>query len=178
MNRFSNPRLSNVVCRRPVGFTLIELLLTIAILATLLGLAMPSITRIAAQQVFLSETGQVVKFLNEVRRQAIHENKSFDVYYISAGEVMISGPSRESFNTHLELGENVHFSEATISQRLSEEILESAPADWLTKGWSPVIRFRPDGTSSDNEFSIEDKSGRTRTIRIRGLTGQVTLESI
>jgi len=177
MTRFPDPNFSKIIQRQRLGFTLLELLLTTVLLAAILGIAMPSVTRIAAQQVFLSETGEVVKFLNEVRRQAIHENKSFDVYYIPAGEVMISGPSRESFHTHLELGEGTFFSETEITQRLSEETLESAPAGWLTKSWSPMIIFRPDGTSSDNKFSIEDTSGRMRTIRIRGLTGQVTLES-
>ncbi|MBL4883577.1 MAG: prepilin-type N-terminal cleavage/methylation domain-containing protein [Planctomycetaceae bacterium] len=167
-----------VDCNWRAGFTLFELLLTTAILAAMLGIALPSVTRIAAQQRFLSETGDVVKFLNEVRRKSIQENQSYDVYFVSSGEFIISGPSGSSFDSKIELGEDVLFSEAVNAHQLSEEILDSAPADWLTKSWSPVIMFRPDGTSSDSEFSIEDINGRIRTIRVRGLTGQVTLESI
>jgi hypothetical protein len=70
----------------------------------------------------------------------------------------------------------VHFVTVEVTEDSAEGEAEPLPPD--AAGWSEPIFFYPDGTTSDARLTIANDQGNSMELKLRGLTGTVTVGDI
>ena len=59
---------------------------------------------------------------------------------------------------------------------LTPEILGDLPSEYASVGWSAPVLFFTDGSASEAGFDIVDEQASSRRLRVRDLTGAVTVK--
>lgn len=197
----SSSQPSTTRSHRP-GFTLLELLLVLAVMAVIAGLSWPRMLRymeenalkqnvevvrreLAATRILAIESGLCYQFRYEPAKQ------SFAVLPFDRPDVVASSdPTAPKTKVKSVVG------------TLSSDCLFQPPKDghgkflggqrmddtWLAllkdgaqfhdTVWSPPILFRPNGEGQDATLTVQDKLGHMIQLKVRGLTGAVTVERI
>ena len=159
--------------RRP-AFTLLELLIAATLVVVLSAVAAPSLAALLGRQDVMTAAGDVARFLDENRRRAVEEGVPRWVRLESGGPEMLAGPEGGPGDHDPRLSDPCRFAPFDPSERLSGVAQENAIHEQVDADWSPAIVFRPDGSSGDLAFAIEDDRGRRRDFVLRGLTGRLS----
>lgn len=160
----------NSIARRQQGFNLIELLVTIAVLAILLAVGVPSFTTMANNNAIVANTNAMIGELAFARMEAVRRGRFVHISSISGTTAWGSGV-RVWYD-----------SDSDGSYDAGEElrILEALPGGKtiVSSGSSDLI-FSPDGTVSANQtFDVCDsRSAETgRRISLLGGGGVATAD--
>jgi general secretion pathway protein H len=136
------------------GFTLIELLVVMAILAALIGLAVPAFDRIMPGASLRSEAGKVAGMLREARSQAIRDDTDVTVT-LDIGDRAVSMPGRRHH----------------LPEPLGMTMLTGSTE--LARGGARII-FYGDGTSTGGRLRILTKEKHVDVL-VDWLTGRVAI---
>lgn len=170
---FSRWEKTSLRTRARSAFTLLEVLLVTVLLVVLASVMVPSVTAMTRRGAIMTASGDVTRFLADNRRRAIDESQRRWVRFESLGRTLLAGPEDAASDLSFTMSERCKFGEADEPERLPDIVSESLASELQESGWSPSIWFYPDGTASDEQWALQDDSGRRRTVSIRALTGRV-----
>lgn len=147
--------------KRCSGFTLIELVLVTFIIAIMMGISTPMFSKSFSNLQLREATYSIVKFTTLARAKAVSErmrtrvNFNFDTgkYWMTVNKDPGSAGQFASVK-----GKMGRFFK--VSSRIKME------------GTDTTLDFFPNGRSEDFSLLITDGKGKTRTIEIKGLTGE------
>lgn len=157
------------------GFTLIELLVALTITAIVLALLVPVVSRTATGRDEDIAAAAIRDRLNLLRQLAISEAKPI--------AVTSAAPNRLELFDIGQTGGPIATTHPPSTHAIdSEPANRTARGSWNLTGVSrlamsnPEIVFRPDGTATDCDVTVEmDKTGRRYVIRIDGATGMASV---
>jgi prepilin-type N-terminal cleavage/methylation domain-containing protein len=176
-----------------VGFTLLEMLLVLAILVVITAVTIPVVGRMYDMHRIEQAAAEVRTALSAARLRAVDGGEVFECRFEPDGRNLIILPRHDGrirFGSeddrssaaekhsaavlHVELPEPLYFWTADeIRERLepnaASELTDRRSMDNLT--WSAPVIFAPNGSSTNAQFEIRDRDGRTVELRVRGLTG-------
>jgi type II secretory pathway pseudopilin PulG len=176
------------------GFSLLELLLVLGILVAVVGFSVPAIQD-ANDVRRLDEAGELVRqALSDGRVKAIETGLIYQFRYEpgAAQFVVVPDPSElsgtqdgsEYFRISGQLGEDYEFRETLDSPGSGESLdiewfkgMENA-GELAGASWSDPVEFSFEGTAKDAFVYILDEQKRSIRVRIRGLTGSVTVGNV
>jgi len=183
------------------GFTLLELLIVMAIIVFVMAAAAPSLSRWLVERQILEAVKSVRLKLYAARLGAMRSGHTYAYQYQtgsgsyrlaqedklesqSGGSVKSSGDQESSADDGPPPQEGVlpngmHFmaDNAANADADTEESQDVAKSNG-DNAWSDPVLFYPDGTTSDARFRVADGRGYAVRIRLRGVTGNVVVESI
>ncbi len=190
--------------RAPAGYTLLELLLVLVVLVFLGSMAWPSLVNLLDSRHLRRGADQVRTAWNSARVKAVTSGVIYafryqegtgqyevlpwaslepppDVSAVAAiGTAQIEGVDELPDDAEqLELPSGIQFLE--LEQEFDSRDLLWQPNDLLSGmpgQWSSPIFFHPDGRTSTVDLSLENKSGETLVVSLRGLTGVSTVGEI
>ena len=191
--------------RFPGGFTLVEMLLTMSLLVVLAALAWPSLTRPMANQRLRKAADQVRADLTRARVKAMSSGRPYafsflpdadrySVKAVASGDAMAddtsmgggdfdSGTAGQGGSaSERPLPEGVTFLGGTADVDDPSTLSTGAgglgdPSDATFAADVTVgeVRFYPDGTASPARVRLKNEYGRSIELRVRGLTGTVSV---
>ena len=129
------------------GFTLIELMITLAVLAIVFGIAMPSMSNLATKQRVSSQANEMMLSLAFARSEAVKLNRDVRVMPVTPtangwSDGWCVGPEAINNCNHGDVTR--HFSSANGVSITSSGIANP-----------PMVVFRRDGTSTQNEAKLK-----------------------
>lgn len=198
------PRLPELTVARNArrGFTLLELLLVLAVMAVIAGLSWPRMMRYMNENSLKENVEVVRRELAATRIRAIESGLSYQFRYEPAKQTFVILPfdrpevvasddpavTPTQVKTMLgKISEDCAFAPPRNSQgrmeggqRMDETWLALLKNGALYQDtiWSQPILFRPNGESQDASLTIQDSVGNTILLKVRGLTGGVTVERL
>jgi prepilin-type N-terminal cleavage/methylation domain-containing protein len=170
------------------GFTLLEVLLVMAVIVMLAAMAYPSIEAMYSDVRLKAAADQVRAAWADARTKAIEEGRPYRFAVQPDGQFRIA-PDAADFWTggggtpaptdadtqplvvEDTLPKGVNFADGGVNGGATDPTAgDSGP-------WQAVVRFLPDGTASqDVEIVFQaEGGGRPVSLRLRGLTGSVTM---
>ncbi|MFK7819305.1 MAG: hypothetical protein AB8G99_11355 [Planctomycetaceae bacterium] len=176
------------------GLSLLELLLVLGILVAVVGFSVPAIQD-ANDVRRLDEAGEEVRqALSDGRAMAIETGLVYQFRYEPGKSqfVVVPDPSELTdtqdgssyFRIAGQLGEGYEFRETLDSPGSGEQLdvewfegLENA-GELAGASWSDPVEFSFEGTAKDAFVYLLDAQQRSVRIRIRGLTGSVTVGNV
>ena len=136
------------------GFTLIELLVVMAVLAALIGLAMPALDRVMPGVSLRSEAAEVAGLLREARSRAIRDDASIAVTLDIADRAVAMPRHRHR-----------------LPERLGMTMLTGTTE--ITRGGGRIL-FYGDGTSTGGRLRLTAKDKHVDVL-VDWLTGRITV---
>jgi general secretion pathway protein H len=136
------------------GFTLIELLVVLALLAAMVGLAVPAFDRVMPGASLKSEAGKVAGILREARSEAIRDDADVAVT-LDIGDRAVSMPGRRHH----------------LPEPLGMTMLTGSTE--VTRGGARII-FYGDGTSTGGRVRLLAKEKHVDVL-VDWLTGRVAI---
>jgi len=164
------------------GFTMLEVMLVMAVIIMLAAIAYPSIETMYGQSRLYAAADQIRARWNDARSQAIEEGRAYRFAIQNDGRFRIAPDSQKYWpngTTAPEEPDDPDTPELEIIETLPEGVhfaegLGGEPGDGE---WQTVVRFLPNGTASlDVEVTFQMGSTRPLHLRLRGLTGAVSIE--
>jgi type IV fimbrial biogenesis protein FimT len=141
-----------------VGFTLIELLVTIAVLAILIALAVPSFTSLINSNRLAAQSNEMVASLQQARIEAVKQNRRATVCRSTAGNVCTAGAAGATWTrwiTYVDLDNSGGPTAAEIVR------VNTAKAPVQVTSTNSALTFRADGmvrtaagALADNTFTV------------------------
>ncbi len=182
------------------GFTLIELLLVFSLLLMVTAVAWPSVRRMVQrhqlqQAAFVAQTRLSSARLNAIRQGAAYEFRYepggrmylvMPVEHEPAIAALIANDRPSPLDAEVswgELAEGMYFAArahgSLAGSRLNESQLRRVPGAWALQNiqWSPPVRFFPNGSATESEFSVVDSTNRAIRVSVHRLTGAVSTSS-
>lgn len=184
------------------GFTLLELLLVLAVMAVIAGISWPRMMRYMTENALRQNVELVRRELAATRILAIESGLSYQFRYEPGKQafailpfdrpevVATDDPAVPSVKVKTQVGlvsDDCSFvvprgaiGETEGGQRLNEVWLALLKNGALYQDtiWSQPILFRPNGEGQDAQLTIQDRSGNSVLIKVRGLTGAVTVDRL
>ena len=179
------------------GYTLLEIVLAVSVLVVLASLGVSPVLSTWRDNRLAGAAEDVRSLLAGSRFQSIDRDQVWQFRYEPGGTMFMRVPvniapeGEQTENTDTgrlsgSLPEGITFAEdstgteaegAAVGTTLSPDMFSGLPdANELTAtSWSDPIYFYPDGTSETAEFDVKDDYGSTRVIKVRDLTGAVTV---
>lgn len=138
-----------------LGFTLIELLVTIAVLAILLALAVPSFTSLINSNRLAAQTNELVASLQQARIEAVKQNRRTTICRSTNGTSCAAAGRWTQWITYVDLDSSGGPSAAEIVR------VNTAKAPLQVTSTNSALTFRADGmvrnaagTLVDNTFVV------------------------
>ncbi len=188
-----------------VGITLLEVLLSIAVIAILATLVWPSVLRLHGDHQILNAAEKVRAVVSGARVNAIENGFAYQFVYEREGSHFLAIPYEREFDGLGSTGQEgpaarrserggavsgnlpsmLRFSTEKPSLTLSGQQLDAEALNGLADAnrlsslsWSPPILFQSTGSAVDTEFFVIDDRNQRILIRVRGLTGAVTVSRV
>ncbi len=136
------------------GFTLIELLVVMAVLATLIGLALPAFDRVMPGATLRAQAAEVAALLNEARSRAIRDDASLAVT-LDLGDRTLAMTGRRH----------------RLPDRLGMTMLTGSTE--ITRGGGRIL-FHGDGTSTGGRLRLTSQDQHVDVL-VDWLTGRVSV---
>jgi prepilin-type N-terminal cleavage/methylation domain-containing protein len=172
------------------AYTLIEVLLAMVILTILTSLAASPLMQSWRDQRTGSATEDVRALLAGSRFLALDRDETWQFVYEPGGNQYLRVPLSASMEqpagnsanrgkysgmlpTEITFGESTSGAASTVTPEVLTGLADASELGSVS--WSSPILFHSDGTSSDAAFEIVDEYGNARTIKVRELTGGVTV---
>lgn len=183
------------------GYTLFELVLVLAILVILATLAVPSFQS-ASNSMRLTESADMLRAAwATARAHAIEESRPYRFAYVpNYGNYRIApdsaefwgggtGPAEEfdpanpTYIDEQTLPRGVRFSTSEAIQSVQGNDYGNGdsflPAGSVQPGqWTTAVTFQPDGSAQDVEVLFTAAGNFPLSVKLRGLTGAVTVKSL
>jgi len=143
------------------AFTLVEILLVLGLLAVLSGVVLPAVGR--------WQSGLPMQRAEAEVRDALFRSR--------AAAIAGGRPCGFQFHADSELYRTIETGAAgprTTDHRLAGGVRFGGVASG--RGWEPPILFTADGIAADATISLVDAQGNRSRLRLRRLTGSVTIE--
>lgn len=178
--------------KRRDGFTLMELMLVMAVIVTVLGLALPSINRSFASQALSKGADRVRAAMGRARVQALREGDVYCVYIENSGRwfdvAAYNAADQQIAKSRKEAGDSNQRSVSNFEDSMlpngikfvaGSSYIDARAAAAASENGSKGIRgsnieqilFYPDGTSQDARVVLQNEKGGLVEIQLRGLTG-------
>jgi prepilin-type N-terminal cleavage/methylation domain-containing protein len=157
----TSERLATTPSSRRTGFTLVEVLLVLGLLAILSAVVLPAVGRWQSGLPLQRAETEIRDALIHARTQAITTGRSCGIQ-VHAGN--------EQYRTIRTTANGPR----TTEHRLSEGVRFGAAGNGA--GWMAPVLFTPDGIAADAVVPMADAEGRRSRLRLRRLTGSVTIE--
>lgn len=172
--RFVSPSAhrQNSVPRPRAGFTLLELVVVAGLLVVLASIVVPSVTGMGRRGLLMTASGDVLRFLADNRRKAVDQGTRRWVRFEVDGKALVAGADGGAVDAQFSLPEGCEFGSHDSPERLPDDVADSVGVEQRQAAWSPEISFYPDGTASDQRWTLKG-AGSRRLVSIRGLTGRV-----
>lgn len=185
-------RLKELAVRRRSAYTLFELVLTAAVIAISATLAMPSLDGMSGHHKLTAAVDSVRTAWALGRAHAIEEGRPYRFAVVSNGDRYRLAPDdpatwagndapagdadHPAFSQEESLPAGVHFAAGSDTSAPPANAPTNAPAS--SGAWTTVAVFLPDGTArSDAEIRFTVKGARPATVRLRALTGAVSVQT-
>ena|SRR5437016_4858325 len=169
------------------GFTILEVLLVAAIIVMLAAMAYPSIEAMYGDLRLTAAADQVRARWADARTKAIEEGRPYRFATQPDGQYKIA-PDTADFWSGSGDATASDANDADSPPLVVEESLpqglkfadESPSGDTTDTGpWQTAIKFLPDGTASaDKTITIQAEGYRPVQLKVRALTGAVTVETL
>lgn len=184
------------------GFTLLELLLVLAVMAVIAGISWPRMMRYMVENSLKQNVELVRRELAATRILAIESGLSYQFRYEPAKQTFVILPFDRPETLANEASAATPTKVKTVVGVVSSDCAFQPPRNtagkmeggqrmddaWLAllkNGaqyqdtiWSQPILFRPNGEGQDATLTIQDKVGNSILLKVRGLTGAVTVERL
>jgi prepilin-type N-terminal cleavage/methylation domain-containing protein len=186
--------------RQPrAGYTLFELVIVLAVLVIMATLAVPS-WQSASSTMRLTESADILRTAwATARAHAINEGRAYRFAYVpNHGNYRIApdssdqwggstGPEQTDNSTPPYVQEDVlpkgvRFSSAEVVQSANGHFeggdTALPPGSVQPSGWTTAVTFQPDGSAQDVEVIFTTEGSRPLSVKLRGLTGAVTVKNM
>jgi type II secretory pathway pseudopilin PulG len=180
---------------RRSGLTILETLLAVVVIAVVLSLSVPAISRV--QQRHKVRLASVILHgrLSAVRIHAIRFGVPYEFLVEPSGRRYLilpagnEGAAEDSKSTGAEtpavlsgeLPDGIHFAVppeiAVVRIAPARLAALELPQHWGEGAWARPIRVAGDGSANDAAVSIADKDRRTMRLELRGATGTVRVRA-
>lgn len=148
------------------AFTLVEVLLTLAVIAVVAGLVVPSIDARLQDAEFGSAVTQVRQSLDRTRLRAMDEGRTWGFVILADKRSCCAYPtSSPDQRHHWNLAMPIQFAATT-----ADAVGTSLDAKNAALLHAPIY-FYSDGTSTDASFMIVNDTGQSTLLHIRRLSG-------
>jgi general secretion pathway protein H len=139
------------------GLTLVELVVVLAVLAAIVGLALPSVRRGSEGLRLRAEAGRVAAALREARHRAVSQRRPTRILLAEDRHALLLGWAGDE--------------EAGALRRV--ELAQAVRLEALAGG--RALTFSPRGHTRDARWAVEGPGGRRLLIDVHGVTGRVTV---
>jgi prepilin-type N-terminal cleavage/methylation domain-containing protein len=173
------------------GYTLIEIMLAVMVLVVLTSMAASPLMNSWRDTQTGSATEEVRALLAGTRLLALDKDETWQFVYEPGGtnylrvplsastegvsdEKANQGKHSDTLPTTITFGESGGGTGSTVSSEVLTGLTNAGELSGVS--WSVPILFYSDGTSSEAGFEIVDEYGNARTIKVRDLTGGVTVK--
>lgn len=183
--------LSPRTCARRGGFTLFEMLIAISIIVIITSIGWSPVMRLHQEYRVKAAAEEVRQMAAGTRMLALDQDLVFQFRFEPGGRKYMRVPYESaagaaattkqpvtaSGQSSGELPVGTYFESVTAgaSEAVNSEALANLPPEFTQTSWSPPILFYSDGTATNAEFNIVDETSTTRRIRVRDITGGVTV---
>ncbi len=176
------------------GFTLFEMLIAISIIVIITSIGWSPVMRLHQEYRVKAAAEEVRQMVAGTRILALDQDIVFQFrfepggrkfirvpYESAAGASAASGnqPVSASGQSSGELPAGLYFEDvlSNASEAVNPDFLVGLPNEFTQAAWSAPILFYSDGTATNAEFNIVDETSTTRRIKVRDITGGVTVTS-
>jgi prepilin-type N-terminal cleavage/methylation domain-containing protein len=168
------------------GFTLLEVLLVLAVIVMLGAMAWPSIEAMYGDVRLSAAADQIRARWADARTQAIEEGQPYRFAIQTGGRYRIAPDTTDKWGgsnatgTATAADANSDTPSIDVEESLPKGVnfaegIAGEPGDGE---WQTVVRFLPDGSASkDVEIVFETAGSRPLRLRLRGLTGSVSVQT-
>jgi prepilin-type N-terminal cleavage/methylation domain-containing protein len=168
------------------GFTIVEVLLVAAVIVMLAAMAYPSIEAMYGDLRLTAAADQVRGRWADARTRAIEEGRPYRFSTQPDGQYKIAPDTSEYWSGSGETTagdeNNSDSAPLVIEESLPQGLKfsdESPSGDTDSGSWQTAIKFLPDGTASaDKSITIQADGYRPVQLRVRALTGAVTVDTL
>ena len=174
------------------GFTLLEMMIAVGILMLVTAISWGPVMRMSREHRVKEATEDVRQAAAGTRYLALDQDVVFQfrfepngrrycrVPYEAPTESQSAGQvSSASGRLSGELPLGMSFESVSgepVGGPLTPEILGDLPSDYASVGWSGPVLFFSDGSASEASFDIVDEQATARRLKVRALTGAVTVK--
>lgn len=177
--------------RSAPGFTLFEMLIAISIIVLITSLGWGPVMRLHQEYKVKAAAEDVRQMVAGTRILALDQDIVFQFRFEPGGQKYMRVPyestataSASGSNQPASAGQSsgqlppgVFFEDVTsaANEPVNPEFLNGLPNEFTQGSWSAPILFYSDGTATNAEFNIVEETSTTRKIRVRDITGGVTV---
>jgi prepilin-type N-terminal cleavage/methylation domain-containing protein len=171
------------------GFTLLEVILVMAVIVLLTAMALPSIETMYGDMKVTAAADQIRGRWADARTKAIEEGRAYRFSTQPDGKFRIAPDAGDFWGGSGTASDSTTANDSDTPPLVLEDSLPKgiAFADESTGGgdnsdggsWTTVLTFLPDGTASaDKTITLQIEGCRPVQLKVRALTGAVTVESV
>lgn len=175
-----------MTARRP-GFTLVEVLAVTAVLVVLAAILVPAGVRMFSRDTQVQAAADLLRGrIADARGEAMEHGRPYRLALSQDGDRVRIAPDEQNFGAAAVTGDDNDTAPRVAEDDLPKGVTaKSEPPDGSAPavdadGWTRVATFQPDGTCREDVVVIRVTQPNMYPvlIRIRGLTGSTTVESL